>query len=202
MKHTRRACFLSIGLLVMACNPSDEAPDDNLRTCTAEDGSLDPEELATFEGCERLDGSIVLSAGFPDRRNLTSLVVITGNLGAGGYVGEPMSLEGLDSLEVVEGGVTFFTDNLIDYSGVPRLRSVGSFGTRSVPELVDFRGLESLSEVRGNFTITSNPKLQSLAGLDGLERVHGDVRIRENPLLPQAEIDAFLERVTVDGEVK
>ncbi len=203
MAHIDMACCLDVGVqLLMGCGASDAAPYHDLRTCTADDGTLDPEELLIFEGCERLDGSIVLRDKFSDRRNLASIVLITGNLNGGGYVGEPLSLEGLDSLEVVEGGFTFFTDNLIDYSGVPKLRSVGSFSTRSVPELEDFRGLENLSEVRGNFTITSNPKLQSLAGLEGLEPAHGDVRIRENPLLPQAEIDALCERVTVDGEVK
>lgn len=197
MKHFRKVCLLGLGFCVLTgCNPSGATPYDNLRTCTAEDGTLDAVELSTFEG------SIVLSDGFPDRSNLNSVVVITGNLGGGGFVGEPLSLEGLNSLEIVEGGVTFVEDNLVDYSGVPRLRSVGSFGARSVPALEGFRGLENLAEVHGNMTTTSNPKLRSLAGLDGLERVHGDVRIRENPLLSPAEIETFLERVRSDGEVK
>lgn len=190
-------------LLVFAgCSGSNTSPYENLRTCVAGNGSLDQEELSTFDGCERLEGSIVLRNGFPDRNNLASLVVITGNLGGGGYVGEPVSLEGFDSLEVVEGSLTFLEDNLADYSGVPKLRSVGSFGARGIPALVDFGGLENLTEVRGNLTVTRNPKLQSLEGLEGLQRVHGDVRIGDNPLLPPEEVDALLERVTVDGDVK
>ncbi len=185
-----------------ACTASNESIYEDLRTYAPEDGSLSQEELTTFNGCQRLDGSIVLRNGFPDRANLASIIVITGNLGAGGYVGDPVSLEGLDSLEVIEGSFHFVEDNLVDYQGIPKLRSVGSFGTRGVPELVDFRGLENLTEVEGSFTITRNPKLQSLAGLEGLERVHGDVRISDNPLLPEEEVEAFLERVTVDGEIK
>lgn len=203
MKKICNVCLLVLGLCSLgACNPSGESTYENLRTCTPENGSLDQEELTTFDGCQRLDGSIVLRYGFPDRANLASIIVITGNLGAGGYVGDAMSLEGLDSLEVIEGSFHFLEDNLVDYGGVPKLRSVGSFGSHGVPELVDFRGLESLTEVEGNFSVTGNPKLQSLAGLEGLERVHGDVRISDNPLLPEEEVEAFLARVTVDGEVK
>ncbi len=203
MKKICNVCLLVCGLCSLgACNASNESPYENLRTCTPEDGTLDQEELTTFEGCQRLDGTIILRNGFPDRENLASIVVVTGNIAGGGYIGDPLSLEGLDSLEVIEGSFHFLEDNLVDYRGVPRLRRVGRFGTYGVPELVDFRGLESLTEVEGNFSITANPKLQSLAGLEGLERVHGDVRISDNPLLPEEEVEAFLERVTVDGEIK
>ena len=186
------------------CNPavSDAGSYDNLRTCTPENGSLKQEELSTFDGCERLDGSLVLRDGFPDRTNLRSVVVITGSLGAGGYVGEPVTLEGLDSLEVVEGGFRFLEDNLGDFAGVPKLRSVGSFRAEIVPSLEDLRGLENLREVHGRFRVSYNPNLRSLAGLEGLEHIHGDLTIAENPLLPPAEVEAFLERVTVDGEVE
>ncbi|MGH1344475.1 MAG: hypothetical protein ACRBN8_23140 [Nannocystales bacterium] len=181
---------------------SDAGPYDNLQTCTPENGSLKQEELSTFDGCERLDGSLVLQDGFPDRTNLRSIVVITGNFGAGGYVGEPLTLEGLDSLEIVEDGFGFFEDNLGDFAGVPKLRSVGSFGAELVPHLEDLRGLESLREVHGLFRVAYNPELRSLAGLEGLEHIHGDLTIRGNPLLPPEEIEALLDRLTVDGEIK
>ena len=102
----------------------------------------------------------------------------------------------------MEGSFGFSEDNLSSYAGVPKLWKTGSFGTTFVPELVDFRGLETLREVHGNFEISYNPKVQSLAGLEGLEHISGDVTIGENPELPAAEIDAFLERVTIDGEVE
>ena len=199
-----RICTLGLGVYALAgCNPSvSETPSyDNLRTCTPENGSLQQEQLSTFEGCERLDGSLVLRNGFPDRSNLRSIVVITGNLNGGGYVAEPLTLEGLDSLEVVEGGFGFFEDNLGNFSGVPKLRSVGTFRAELVPALEDFRGLENLREVHGTFRVTYNPKLRSFAGLEGLEHVHGDLTIGENPLLPPEEIEGLLERVKVDGEV-
>ncbi len=66
---------------------------------------------------------------------------------------------------------------------------------------MDFRGLENLSDIHGTFTITRNPKVQSLAGLEGLQHVHGDVLIGDNPLLPPEDVEALLERVTVDGEI-
>jgi len=205
MRRFRRSCALGLAAYALAgCNPSvsDTGSYDNLRTCTPQSGSLQQEELSTFEGCERLDGHLVLRNGFPDRTNLKSVVVITGSFGAGGYVGEPVTLEGLDSLEVVEDGFSFIEDNLGDFAGVPKLRSVGSFRAELVPSLEDFRGLENLREVHGIFRVAHNPELRSFAGLEGLEHIHGDLTIRGNPLLPPEEIEALLERVTVDGEVK
>ncbi|MCR9166264.1 MAG: hypothetical protein ACE37F_06445 [Nannocystaceae bacterium] len=154
-----------------------------------------------FEGCQRLEGSIVLSDGFPERTNFSSIIVIAGNVGGGGYSGDPLSLEGLDSLEVVEGSLAFVEDNLVDYTGVPNLRSVGGLSARGVPELRDFRGLENLTEVGGTLTITRNPKVESLEGLERLQHVRGDVLIGDNPLLPPEDVETLLRRVTVDGEV-
>ena len=205
MKQSYINCALALAAYTLAgCNPavSDAGSYDNLRTCTPENGSLKQEELSTFDGCERLDGSLVLRNGFPDRTNLRSVVVITGSLGAGGYVGEPVTLEGLDSLEVVEGGFRFLEDNLGDFAGVPKLRTVGGFGAEVVPSLEDFRGLENLREVHGGFRVAYNPQLRSLAGLEGLEHIHGDLTIRGNPLLAPEEIEALIDRVKVDGEVK
>ena len=205
MKELRRCRRLGLGLFaVIGCSPAvDETPSyDHLRTCTPESGSLQPEELESFEGCQRLDGSVVLRYGFEDRTNFESIVVITGNLNAGGVGLDSVTLDGFDALEVVEGSFGFSEDNLRSYAGVPKLWKTGGFGTTFVPELVDFRGLETLREVHGNFDISYNPKVRSLAGLEGLEHVYGDVRFAENPELPATEIDAFLERVTIDGEVE
>jgi hypothetical protein len=174
---------------------------EELRTCTPTDGSLDQEDLSSFDGCQRLDGSIVLRHALSDRTNLGTIVVVTRNVVGGGYVGDPLKLEGLDSLEVIEGAFGFFVDNLQSFSGVPKLRSVGSFQAVEVPQVEDFRGLESLREVHGHLDISFNPKLRSLEGLESLERVHGDLTINDNPLLPASEVDALLERVTVDGDV-
>ena len=205
MRRFCSRCVLALAAYALAgCNPSvsDAGAYDNLRTCTPQSGSLQQEELSTFGGCERLDGHLVLRNGFPDRTNLRSIVVITGNFNGGGYVGEPLTVQGLDSLEVVEGQFGFFEDNLGDFTGVPKLRSVGGFRLDSVPSIEDFRGLENLREVHGGFRVGYNPKLHSFAGLEGLEHIHGDVTIAENPLLPPDEVEAFLERVTVDGEVE
>jgi hypothetical protein len=204
MRHVCNVSLVGLGISWLAsCNPavSDTSPYDSLRTCTPENVVLLQEELSTFDGCERLDGSLTLRNELPDRSNLRSVVVITGNLGGGGYNGDPLTLDGLDSLEVVEGVVSFLEDNLGDFSGVPKLRSVGTFRVELVPMLEDFRGLESLREVHGTFRVTHNPTLHSLAGLEGLEHVHGDLTIRGNPELPAAEIDALLEHVKVDGEI-
>lgn len=205
MKQSYINCAFGLAAYALAgCNPavSDAGAYDNLRTCTPENTTLKQEELSTFDGCERLDGSLVLRNGFPDRTNLRSIVVITGNFNGGGFVGDPLTVEGLDSLEVVEGHFGFLQDNLGDFAGVPKLRSVGGFRAELVPDLEDFRGLENLREAHGTFRVAGNPKLRSLAGLEGLEHIHGDLTIRGNPLLPPEEIEALLDRVTVDGEIK
>ena len=89
------------------------------------------------------------------------------------------NLEGLGGLRVI-------TDNL----------SIGR-----LPTLTSLEGLGQLQAIGGNLLIFGNEHLTSLRGLSGLCRVGGNVQITDNPMLPQSEIDAFLDRIEVGGEV-
>jgi hypothetical protein len=83
-----------------------------------------------------------------------------------------------------------------------QLRTVGGkVSIGSNPELTSLEGLSGLEWVGGELYIVSNAKLTSLEGLSSLQRVDGDVTIRVNPLLVPADIDAFLGRIEIGGEV-
>ncbi len=111
-------------------------------------------------------------------------------------------LDGLGRLERIDGPLRLYQlSQLQDVMGLNALREVGGFlEIRSNRELLSLRGLEGVREVEA-LEITHNPKLRSLRGLSGLERVRGDVKLYDNAMLSGVEIDVFLSRLTIDGEV-
>lgn len=157
-------------------------------------------DITALEGCDVFRGWINLGdKGDVSFAEFPSLRVIEGrlNLFRNEY------LESLDGFEHLEELGEFFLHQsavLEDLSGLSNLRHVeerllisGNFG------LTGLIGLEQVRAV-GELDISSNPKLNSLDGLAGLERVHGDVTIKSNNI-PQAEVQAFLDRVQIDGDI-
>jgi len=183
------------------------------------------ESVAALGGCQIYRGdAISLSSAVTDLSPLASLRVIEGSLESPGFNHDLESLEGLGQLQSA-GAFTFSRDGLRSMSGVPHLREVkGYFKLLNLPNLTDLDGLEnlqftgrldlmlnpvlididglsSLRRVDGDLYIDGNPELTGIDGLMALERVTGDLYIRGNPKVPTSQIDAFLSRVTVDGEV-
>ncbi len=138
-------------------------------------------ELISLEGLEALSHVGALSLiGLEKITNLDALGRLERNEG-------PLRLHQLTQLQ--------------DVMGLAALREVGGFLQITYnEELLSLRGLEGVREVE-SLTITHNPKLRSLRGLSGLERVRGDVEIHGNTMLSGVEIDVFLARLTIDGEV-
>jgi len=108
----------------------------------------------------------------------------------------------LQPLIVVDGALLLFRPlRLTDMRGFEHLRRVGgelSVSHDSNGELRTVAGLESLTEV-GALTFRGNSGLRSLSGLSALETIHGTLRLEGNSNLPQAEIDALLAHVKVEG---
>lgn len=114
-------------------------------------------------------------------------------------------LEPLEPITRIGGNLSVFRNHgMTDLSGLERLVYVGE---TIVLRLDDshgaFTSLAGLDNVReaGGLTLDSIPGLTSLDGLASLEIIHGDVLIARNPELSNAEIDAFLSRVEVEGEI-
>lgn len=89
------------------------------------------------------------------------------------------SLEGLDSLQHVEGSLQ------IDWND----------------DLQSLDGLESLETVSRTLDIDLNKSLTSLRGLESLESVGGNLKISYNESLADCEIDWLVDRVEVEGRI-
>jgi hypothetical protein len=166
-------------------------PDDHLRLWR---------EITALEGCDVFRGWINLGdmtdvsfAEFP------SLRVIEGRLNL--FRNEYLeSLEGFERLERLGEFYLHHSVVLDDLSELSNLQEVeGGLFISSNYGITSLEGLEQLQAV-GDLRIDYNPELASLNGLAGLERVRGDVTIKNNDI-PQAEVQAFLDRVQIDGEV-
>lgn len=185
------------------------------------------EDVAALQGCERSLGSVVLTFVGDDPSvvsNLVALRVVDETLTS---VSNPelLTLEGLDSLEWV-GSVGLSQGYFVSLTALARLEGTDDvFQIYAQRDLTNLRGLDALRTVGGNLFITvnyeltsvdglgslewiggdllleGNPKLASLAGLSALRRVDGDVTIVLNDQLPAAEIDSFLARIQVGGDV-
>jgi hypothetical protein len=189
-------------------------------------GAFADEDFVALAGCELYQGGLLLAwPNATDLSPLISLRVVRDTVTAGNYNTHLETLAGLDNLEWVD-SFHFTGDALSNLFAMSNLVGVGVyFALWEMPNLVDLRGLEQLRTVNGTLSLHSNPQLATLDGLGGLEwigdrleiieneklvsldglaalqRVEGDVRIFGNPLLPPAEIDAFLARVEIGGEV-
>jgi hypothetical protein len=182
------------------------------------------DEIEMLVGCEIYRGGV--SVPHPTKIGLAplaSLRIIEGDFSSNS--GSSVSLEGANQLQWVgsfvfsQGDIGdlspmshlagvddafgfFSTTGLTDADGLQELRMVGGgFTLRSNDDLESVDGFSGLEWIGGDMRILLNPKLRSLSGLSRLRQVDGDVTIRSNDLLPQAEIDALLSRIQVDGEI-
>ena len=198
-------------LLVAGCaEPVEVLPDheidkSSLTYCEPEDGISfqEGEDLQAHADCELLGGSMTLRPWLDEEAaHLVELRVVEGNIGGPGFRSDAFSVTHFNRLEVIEGSLRFLSDEVISLEGLTALRRIdGRLSLRMVPALRDFRGLQNLRAV-GELLIVHNDVLESLDGLSGLTHVRGDVTIRGNPRLSQDEVEAFVDRLQIGGEVK
>jgi hypothetical protein len=82
-------------------------------------------------------------------------------------------------------GITFSTQTQIDnfQAFYPNCTEIGGDVTISGEDITNLFGLNSITEIGGNFKIHENSSLANLSGLNSLTSVHGDFWIMENESL-------------------
>jgi Leucine-rich repeat (LRR) protein len=171
--------------------PTPGAPTE-LADCPLPDGVeiRDQPSIDALEGCVAIAGN--LDIAFPaDLRPLHALRRVTGNLSIRPTLRRQPSLEGLESLEQVDGDLLLKSLSVSSLASLARLSSIATLpGSRGLTledstELRDFSGLERLSGLRG-LHAASNAQLTSLAPLSFAGQL-GDFILEDNPLLTDLE---------------
>ena len=143
-------------------------------------------------------------------------------LGAAAYTfADIEQLDAMRTLRVIDGALGLHMNHeLQSLAGVERLEEVGLLGLR-LSRPVSLEPLSRLRRVRDEFTLQSETR--SLAGLERLEcvgelvlssvqawdlgvmrrlrRVEGDVKL-SLPNVPREEIEAFIERLHIEGSIE
>ncbi len=92
------------------------------------------------------------------------------------------NLIGLTTLTQIDGGITLFNCGLKTMEGLDAVTSIGKLIVIPANNLLNFSGLESLSQINNDFVIRGNTTLTSTNGLTGLTRILGDVTIESTKI--------------------
>jgi hypothetical protein len=117
--------------------------------------------------------------------------------------GDPIALRSIDGARAALvgdlGSVSIHMapqlDSILALDEVTHIDSLTLEGQLGV---VDLQGMGALIVVETSLVLSGNPQLTSLAGLESLAHV-GSIAITDNPTLPQAEAEAFVATLEVDG---
>jgi hypothetical protein len=160
-----------------------------------------PYQMVVLEGCDVFRGTLdfAYKVDMIDLTHVPSLKVIEGTLNL--FHNDNLeSLKGLERLERVGKLILRSSEVLDDLTALSNIREVDRLSIIFNKSLTTLEGLENL-QVVGDLSIYGNPELRSLDGLDGLELIRGDLKIESSSVLSRETIDAFLQRVQVEGEV-
>jgi hypothetical protein len=106
------------------------------------------------------------------------------------------SLDGLEQVVELPRGLYLYLNTAL--TSVAGLRNVTHSG-RSVflgsNHALSALAFDSLTSINGGLAVRYMPSLTSLSGLDALSSVTGEIDIFGNDNVPQAEVDAFLDRL-------
>lgn len=159
-------------------------------------------DIESLRGCEVFLGSI-------------SIVDYTGD---GEDLSAASSLQEVNNLSLFRGSI----DSLSAFSNLKRIN--GFFSIRFNNSISNFEGLDSLEYVEGVFEVEGNSALTSMKGLSSIESsggltiefnsalesinemtsyntVRGDLIIAARPSLPQPQVDQFVDRVHIEGDI-
>lgn len=179
------------------CSPVDEAWLETAPRC-GRDGYYAP---STAPDCQVIDGNLDLyHSGQTALPEFTRFRAVLGVLSLGSaYL--LTDLSGLRNLEHL-GNFGISGAPVTSLEGLANLRTVtNSVSIGRMPVLTSLEGLESLRFIGGDLLIYENGAMTALRGLDSLCRVGGNLQIADNAVLAQAELEAFLDRIEVAGEV-
>ena len=138
--------------------------------------------------------------GIADLSGLSGLTTV-GEL----YVGQNDALVALTGLEGITGTDRIrihSNPTLVSLAGLSRLTLVtGDFEIHDNATLTTMDGLDALTTVGGSLYVTDNDLLASLTGLAALETVGWNLEITGNPALAAADVDAFVDGLSIGGTV-
>lgn len=103
--------------------------------------------------------------------------------------------------ELPTGFALINNDALVDITGFAKLAQPRGISIVANDSLETLTGLEAVQRSGAQLTIANNNSLTNLAALARLEAVTGYLEIEWNALLPDCEVQAFVSRLTVGGEV-
>lgn len=135
------------------------------------------------------------------------------------HASDATNLRGLGCLSAAEGVEVWYTVRLQDLSGLEGLSTLGDLSIANNDSLTSLTALGEVAMTDGSLIISENFSLQSLAGLEGVTALHelmivgneslksldgldsltsveAGVSIYDNPLLSEAEVVAFVDRVS------
>ena len=160
--------------------------------------NLDVEQL---DGVVEVTGAMVVGENVTTLEGLESLATIGGGLQFSSN-DVLVDLDGLDGLEQVGGGLNIESmDSLADVTALAALMSVGdSFSVSNLDSLGSLDGLQNLATVGGNLTVYRAHSLTDLDGLAGLTAVGGQLSVNENDDL--ADIGGMSVLATVAGSLR
>ncbi|MEI8048468.1 MAG: T9SS type A sorting domain-containing protein, partial [Bacteroidota bacterium] len=140
-------------------------------------------------GCSGVEGDVKIFLSNISNLNglsvLTSIgrdLIITDNLNLS-------SLNGLQNLHSIGRDLIVGNNSLVTLSGLNDLNHIGSnvqagnFLVENNPFLINFTGLENLTQISGKLDIVSNPLLINLQGLNSLSYLDSDLTIDGNQSL-------------------
>jgi hypothetical protein len=155
-------------------------------------------DIASFKIVSHLNGSLILqdNARITGLQGLSSLQSIQGDLVLTGTGLKQIS--GLNALKSVGGNIAIsHNTNLLSLEGFSSLEHLGNgLSLASNPVLTAINGFISLKRIeQGNLEILDNPTLQNISGFDTLEGICGTLHLEQCPKLENVNFLAGLIHV-------
>lgn len=157
----------------------------------------DISDLSPLSEIEEVKGPIIISQAL----NITDLEALDKVTSCQGLIlawnPNLTSIEGLSSLEVINGHFTILWNPRLQHTALPALKAIGKRvfvdGNDSLSNLQFLSGIKHIPE---GFTVQSNELLQSLQGAEALESIGGDFLLQNNPNLADCHALQNLDEIS------
>ncbi len=137
-----------------------------------------------YRDCESILGTIFIDG--PDIINLNGFSNIDILLGDIIILNTSLTdLEGLNNISVVEGNLEITgNQNLKNFKGLDLLNTLGGdFILKDNNELTDFQGVENVLKIDGSLIVEGNDKLRNFSGFEKLSNIDTHLEIKNNDAL-------------------
>ena len=156
-----------------------------------------------IQGYTLINGSLTIhgitSDEFASLEGLQNLTAVSGGLNIWSNNGL-QTLTGLDSLRMIGGHLNINTnDNLTSLDGLDALEQLGSIVIQYSPALANIESLAQITELESQLNINNCPSLTSLMGLHNITAIQGAVFIQYNDLLE--DLNGLINLIEVGGSL-